>query len=110
MMTGDFETADEMSGSKVAPASTRDAMDGRNAVRFQIVSCFLALRRAWARAVPILPKPRREISDDMLLMRRMKGWFDLTKCFWRSCCLYTFGICFHVNNPPREKLIVNQWR
>lgn len=66
IMTEDFEIAVEMFDSSTAPASIRDAMAGRDVVRFQIVTCFPAFKRAWARAVPILPRPRREVVDDMM--------------------------------------------
>lgn len=62
MVRGEAERAGKREGMNVAPAVVREVMEGVVGVRFQTVRVLLALRRAWARAVPMLPRPMMVIS------------------------------------------------
>lgn len=57
------EIALAKSGSYKAPALITSATDGRLLVRFQTVSARPDLRKAWASAAPMFPRPTRVIPD-----------------------------------------------
>jgi hypothetical protein len=73
MVRGEAERAVGREGMNVAPAEVRAEMEGAVGVRFQIVRVLLALRKVWARAVPMLPRPMMEISVVVVMVGEFLG-------------------------------------
>lgn len=61
-MIGEEESAVEREGWRMAPELMRGVIEGLVDVRFQIVSVEEGLRRVWASATPMLPRPKRVMS------------------------------------------------